>query len=280
MCDEVKSCASRESYVNCLLAAARSPVKPISFRYVAVSYTVSMGERTSQAASLLVKLNNQLHQEIRLDLPELTIGRAKDNDLVVADPCISAHHARLVKVQSLFYVEDLGSTNGTFINGLKIAEQPLKDLDEISIGTYRLFFRESDTPRKESQTESDAIDATIVLRPKVRPLADVKPVSALLSHVDGKTILSAHRIRGPIAIIGAHEHAAVKLTGWFAPKVAAILERQAQSFAIRPGPGAKLTVNQSLVIGSTVLKSGDLIEVAGLKLIFSLAPERPSHVTS
>src|SRR5689334_16193701 len=160
----------------------------ISLRYVAVGYTVSMAERMSQAPSLLVKLNNQLHQEIRLDLPELTIGRAKDNDLVVADPCISAHHARLVKVESMFYVEDLGSTNGTFINGLKIDEQPLKDLDEISIGTYRLFFRESDTPRNESQTDHDAIDETIVLRPKIRPLADLKPVSALLSHVDGKTI--------------------------------------------------------------------------------------------
>ena len=239
-----------------------------------------MGERTSQAASLLIKLNNQLHQEIRLDLPELTIGRAKDNDLVVADPCISAHHARLVKVQSMFYVEDLGSTNGTFINGLKIDEQPLKHLDEISIGTYRLFFRESDSPLKECQTESDAIDETIVLRPKVRPLADVKPVSAVLSYVDAKTIPRAHRIRGPIAIIGTHEHAAVKLTGWFAPKVAAILERQAQSYAIRPGPGSKLTVNQSHVIGSTLLKSGDLIEVAALKLIFSLAPERASDVTS
>ena len=227
-----------------------------------------------QAATLLVKLNNQLHQEIRLDLPELTIGRAKDNDLVVADPCISAHHARLIKVQSLFYVEDLGSTNGTFINGLKIDEQALKDLDEISIGTYRLFFRESDTPRKDPLTESDAIDETIVLRPKVRPLADVKPVTAVLSHTDGKTIPRAHRIQGPIAIIGTHEHAAVKLTGWFAPKVAAILERHAQSYAIRPGPGAKLMVNQSLVVGSTVLKSGDLIEVATLKMTFSVPSER------
>jgi len=252
----------------------------ISLRYVAVGYTVSMAERMSQAPSLLVKLNNQLHQEIRLDLPELTIGRAKDNDLVVADPCISAHHARLVKVESMFYVEDLGSTNGTFINGLKIDEQPLKDLDEISIGTYRLFFRESDTPRNESQTDHDAIDETIVLRPKIRPLADLKPVSALLSHVDGKTIPKSHRVRGPIAIIGAHDHATVKLTGWFAPKVAAILERQAHSYAIRPGAGAKLTVNQSLVIGSALLKSGDVIEVAGLKMMFSLAPERAMDATS
>jgi hypothetical protein len=231
-----------------------------------------MGVQPMPSATLFVKLNNQLHQEIRLDVPELTIGRAKDNDLVVGDPCISAHHARIIKIQSLFYVEDLGSTNGTFINGLKIDEQALKNLDEICIGIYRLFFRDNDPAGPGALVDAEAIDETIVLRPKGRPLADVKPVSAILSHLDGKTIPRAYQIRGPIAIIGTHEHAAVKLTGWFAPKVAAVLERHAQSYAIRPGPGAKLMVNQSAVIGSTLLKSGDVIEVAALKMSFSVAP--------
>lgn len=53
---------------------------------------------------------------------EVTIGRRKDNDIVIAEPTISGHHARILRKGKKFIIEDLGSTNGTFVNGKRLRD--------------------------------------------------------------------------------------------------------------------------------------------------------------
>lgn len=73
----------------------------------------------------------------------LTIGRAKSSDIVLSDPYVSSAHARIYKLGGEYFIEDLGSTNGTYLNDLKVGQStPLKDGYELVIGNNRFRFEE------------------------------------------------------------------------------------------------------------------------------------------
>lgn len=75
-------------------------------------------------------------QEVRLSpsTAPITIGRAPDNTLVIQDPTVSSRHARLFLQGSQWYVQDLGSTNGTFVNEQRITQYPVRIGDKIRLG--------------------------------------------------------------------------------------------------------------------------------------------------
>jgi pSer/pThr/pTyr-binding forkhead associated (FHA) protein len=216
---------------------------------------------------LLVVINNDVHQEVVLDRQELTIGRAEDNDLVLSDAAVSAHHARIAKVQSAFYLEDLGSTNGTFVNETRIDERALDDLDQIRIGAQLLVFR-SKTGAIGLDRETD-FEKTLLLRPRNSAVHKPPKTGALLV-ISGKTDRNRYELSGQTIVIGRDEQAIVRLTGWFAPRVAAIIERIPGGYAIRPGPDAKrLYVDDAPVLDVTPLHDGNVIKVAGVRLSFN-----------
>jgi pSer/pThr/pTyr-binding forkhead associated (FHA) protein len=80
---------------------------------------------------------------IRSPLPPqgVTLGRSRDNDIYLADRLASRWHARIDLQQGAFVISDLGSANGTFVNGERIQRQGLRNGDEIRIGDSILYFR-------------------------------------------------------------------------------------------------------------------------------------------
>lgn len=81
--------------------------------------------------------------ENRFSLAErpVSIGRAGDNHIVVPDANVSRYHAKIELVGSDYLVKDLGSTNGTLVNGIRIGEHRLKHGDTITVGTTKIYFR-------------------------------------------------------------------------------------------------------------------------------------------
>lgn len=73
-----------------------------------------------------------------------TLGRSSDNDIRVADTLASRRHARIDLQDGVFVLTDLGSVNGTSVNGRRIQQQPLRDGDEIRIGNSQLRFHTGD----------------------------------------------------------------------------------------------------------------------------------------
>ncbi len=70
----------------------------------------------------------------------LRLGRSPDNDVILRDPATSGHHARLERRADAFWVVDLGSTNGTFVNGESIQEKQLNNGDRLTVGQNSLHF--------------------------------------------------------------------------------------------------------------------------------------------
>jgi pSer/pThr/pTyr-binding forkhead associated (FHA) protein len=229
-----------------------------------------MPEILPQPATLLVKLHGQGSRHIKLTLETLTIGRKADNTLAIEDPAVSGHHARIVKVQAVFFLEDLMSTNGTAINGRPITRHQLRDADVITIGQHRLVFQENATASTAAPAPFVDLDRTMVLRGTDRT-PDGPTLSAKVLIVAGKTDRLEYPLTKQVNVIGSQDGAVIRLTGWFAPKSAAAIARRGHSYSISPSQGAKsLRVNGTDVVGQQELKDGDKIEVAGVKLTFCL----------
>src|SRR6202163_2161477 len=79
-------------------------------------------------------------QHIKLDRERVTVGRRRDNDVCLPRPAVSGEHAAVVTILADSFLEDLGSTNGTLVNGSPIVKHFLRDRDEIDVGRHKLVY--------------------------------------------------------------------------------------------------------------------------------------------
>jgi len=89
-------------------------------------------------AKLILKFEDRVIRELPLDADAVTVGRVPDNVLVIDNPTVSSHHARASRVDDSYVLEDLGSTNGTFIGNRMIGRHRLQDGNEAVIGKHTL----------------------------------------------------------------------------------------------------------------------------------------------
>ena len=229
-----------------------------------------MPETLAHPAKLFVKLHGKGSRHIELTLETFMIGRKANNTLAIEDPAVSGHHAKIVKIQAVFFLEDLKSTNGTAVNGQPITRHQLHDADVITIGQHRLIFQENATASTPAPPPAVDLDRTMVLRGTDRTPEGPVPTAKVLI-VAGKTDRLEYPLTKQVNVIGSQDGAAIRLTGWFAPKSAATIARRGHLYSISPSQGAKtLLVNGTDVVGQQTLKNGDQIEVAGVKLTFYL----------
>jgi pSer/pThr/pTyr-binding forkhead associated (FHA) protein len=81
-------------------------------------------------------------QAVNFRLTALTyIGRSEDNQLRLLDPGVSRRHVLVMATPGGYTIRDLGSQNGTYVNGSRVDESPLADGDRITIGEINLVFR-------------------------------------------------------------------------------------------------------------------------------------------
>ncbi len=112
-------------------------------------------------AKLIMSLDNAVIREVSLDKERFTIGRKAHNDIQIDNLAVSGEHALIVTILKDSFLEDLGSTNGTLVNGNPVKKHILQNGDVIEIGKYKLKYV---TEAQTGQTSVADFEKTMVLR--------------------------------------------------------------------------------------------------------------------
>ena len=146
-------------------------------------------------------------KEIIHDLPEqtTTIGRLAENALQIEDDSVSSSHAEVFAEDDRFFVRDLGSTNGTFLNGEKIEKSLLHEGDELRFGSVLTRFGVSEVPT-ENLPDAPAILPTEATTESHRPdnFVSSSPIKRETNqNGSGKAVLLIAALVGALAFAGA-----------------------------------------------------------------------------
>ena len=233
-------------------------------------------------ANIKLKFNGEVIQEIQLTKEATTIGRKPDNDIHLDNLAVSGHHAKLLTILSDSFIEDLGSTNGTYVNGTLIKKQALKNGDVVKIGKHELAYI-----NEAASSSDDDFEKTMIINPGAAGMPEdagskdidrsVGQLAKEIASADSgsKATLGKAKIR---LVSGANSGKELPLTkilttlGKPGVQVAAITRRPTGYFLIHIDGGdnaGRPKVNDQ-EIGSQAhpLGSNDVIEVAGVKMTF------------
>ncbi len=236
---------------------------------------------------LLLKFNAAVIKEIPFNKPTFTVGRKPDNDIVIDNPAISGHHCRISLQGGTYFVEDLDSTNGTFVNEKRIKKSGLHHNDIVGVAKHALVFVEDNPPEEavkpaakvESPDETVAISpakqAEMVAASQAASKEPTGPVKVgwikVLKGVAGQ---AEYEIKGVSTYIGKSDRVQIPIkgTGLFgsAPEVAASLHRKPEGYVLMAVEDGYPLVNGVKLSGTVTLKEGDVIVCGGTTLQFLL----------
>ena len=114
---------------------------------------------------ILLSFGGAVIKEFKIDQDEIIIGRDSGNDVQIDNVAVSREHAKIIRDKDYCFIEDLNSTNGTFVNGTRINNKYLKEDDEISIGKHSLQIILEEHPSKRKGKKIKGIDRTYKLGP-------------------------------------------------------------------------------------------------------------------
>lgn len=205
---------------------------------------------------LVVSLDNVVIKDVPLQRDRTTLGRRPYNDIVIDNLAVSGEHAVLLSVGDDVYIEDLNSTNGTYINGKAVKKQLLAHNDTIEIGKYRIRYQAD---------EAADYEKTMILRPgsfaatpppPPPPPQPIMPASikVLNGTASGREVLLTK---------------VVTTVGKPGTQVASIAKRPSGYVLAHIEGRDRPTINGEVMVNDvTPLKNGDLIDLAGTQMQF------------
>jgi pSer/pThr/pTyr-binding forkhead associated (FHA) protein len=239
-------------------------------------------------AKLILSLNGVVQGEFQLTKERTTLGRKPDNDIQVDNLAVSGKHALIITILDDSFLEDLGSTNGTYVNGKLIKKHALRDGDVVGLGKHELKY-----VNEHASADDEEFEKTMIIRPgsasaavaaaqaaaaaapqaTPAPAAGGAPAQAAPA---GMPLGKLHVLNGPIA--GKELELTKALITLGKPGVqVAVISRRPQGYFLTHIEGDSGGKNYPVVNGKPIgpqaytLQSGDVIELAGIKMEFSLA---------
>ena len=212
---------------------------------------------------LVVSLDGVVIKEVQITKDKTTLGRRPYNDIVIDNLAVSGEHAVLQMVGQDVFIEDLNSTNGTYINGKAVKKQLLAHNDTVEIGKYKIRYlvEEGVDYEKTMIMAPGAMNAMAQAArtpPASAPSAGMAATAALIKVLSGAAAGRSVTLTKVVTTIGKP-----------GVQVASITKRP-NGFVIAHVEGpARPRINGVALAGDTApLKSGDMIELAGTQMQF------------
>ncbi len=248
-------------------------------------------------SKLVLSLNGAVQSEFELDKERVTIGRKPDNDIQIDNLAVSGKHALVITILDDSFLEDLGSTNGTYVNGKLIKKHALKNGDVVAIGKHELKY-----VNEHATADDDDFEKTMIIRPgsasaavaaakaaeeagvaaakpaepAPAPAAAAAAAPAAAKPAAGMPLGKLHVLNGPIA--GKELELTKALITLGKPGVqVAVISRRPQGYFLTHIEGDGQNDNFPVVNGKPIgpqaysMQNGDVIELAGIKMEFSVA---------
>lgn len=237
-------------------------------------------------AKMILSMDGLVLKEIPLNKERVTIGRKPQNDIQIDNLAISGEHAAIVTILNDSFLEDLGSTNGTLVNGQPVKKHFLKNNDVVELGKYKLKYI-NDTPVAAAGAD---FEKTMVLRPGAMKPAVAEAAKEMSDTQAGLAKPAAPAEPAPAAappqvapaaaiqiLSGANAGKELELTktlttlGKPGTQVAVIAKRP-HGYFITHVEGTQFPVvnGETLDAQAHQLQDHDVIEIAGIKMEFFL----------
>lgn len=231
-------------------------------------------------AKLVLSLNSSVLREYPLTKERLTIGRKPSNDIHVDNLAVSGQHALIITILNDSFLEDLGSTNGTYVNGKLIKKHALQNGDVIGVGKHELKY----INEQASSSESD-FEKTMIIRPGMTDqapadVAESAQKAAQVAAAQESTSSSGNTIEeelplGKVYVLngpaqGKEMELKKALTTLGKPGVqVAVITRRPQGYFITPVEGKHPIVNgEAIGAQAHPLHNNDVVELAGVRMEF------------
>jgi pSer/pThr/pTyr-binding forkhead associated (FHA) protein len=230
-------------------------------------------------ARVLLKYKGAVLKEVILNKEVTTVGRKPDNDIIIDNQAVSGHHAKILLNNNIITITDLSSLNGTYLSGQPISQSELYDGDIITIGVHTLDIfsdKKRDADKKVFAVQGRSMEETMIITSsdQKKPLSpsdkSAQDVLGGFVVVEGSADKKDYEFSERVSMIGSQEGSQIVLKGFFASKIAALVNRRKEGYFITPSGGTKLKVNGKEIAQRYDLKDGDIVDVGNLKLQFYL----------
>ncbi|OGS46548.1 MAG: hypothetical protein A2539_01580 [Elusimicrobia bacterium RIFOXYD2_FULL_34_15] len=231
---------------------------------------------------IILKFGAAVIKEIPVEKDVFTIGRKDDNDVVIDNPAVSGHHAKIFKQGDVYFLEDLNSTNGTFLNETKILKAGIHNKDQVGLAKHTLVFineEEADAAQKPSEQKSMGGSETVIIdATKLREMLSDQPKgqgqgekTGFLKIIEGGVDQNTEiEISGLLVYVGTGEQAQIKIKGMFAPSVAAAISHRPEGYTLKAVKEGYPKVNGDAITDIRQLHDGDMLEFGKTKMVFLL----------
>ncbi len=237
-------------------------------------------------ARLMLSLDGQILAEYNMNKERYTIGRLPDNDIRIDNPAVSGHHSLIINILNDSFLEDLNSTNGTYVNGKLIKKHAMQHGDVITVGHHQLRFVDS----QDVEAEQDEFEKTMVITPSSQGEERIRRVGVAVDQA-AKAVAAAAPKRSGVpdnatalpkaklqVLSGAFAGRELELTkalttlGRPGVQVAAITRRAEGYFIVHVDSGKENDYPQvnGVPIGPQArrLNDNDVVQLAGVKMGF------------
>lgn len=226
-------------------------------------------------AKLILQFKGANIKEFLLEKTSITIGRDPKNDIVIDNLAVSRFHTRITQHGNSYFVEDLQSGNGTFLNEQRVYKEILKHKDAITVGKHTLVFMYDPVfPATELDEAATSLLEETVIVSSESPCgrADVEgTLSAHLVLLISGTPHQSVPLTKLVTLGGKSAQADIRLRGFFVGDVAFSISKTPRGFVISHAGGRRRArVNGEVVKRQRELLEGDIITIGPTKFRFSM----------